>query len=394
MKCTIPRSGRLSRVVTSLVACWLTLACCGLLAGCDQPPGLVQALKRLGDRSSEWGSTGGSFDEGVALLSVPPIDKVASYGKAALPGLRRLLLKGTPAERWDAIIALGLIGPEAAEFEGALLDLARKPGTQKVAVLALARVAPGSKPFHELIHARFKAARPPYYIIVALGEALAPDTSKAVLARLLKLIGDRAGPSEVSGDAWARDPKAAVAAEEKNKIADAAAWALGRHGERASAAVSALLPYAETGEREYTLALYRIGTPKARAAVLRLARSKNPDVALPALWALGDVTPVPQAVWPILRAALSRADTEGAVFDAVRELGEAARPLIPDLLKLLTSSDSAFTRSHALDALSYTGALDPKARAAVVARLKDASKDIRAQARYLLDREAQSARGK
>ena len=371
------------RRTLAVLAALLVLA--GAAQAEEKPPGLEQALAGIGERSQIWGVGGGMCDHGVELLSLPPIRAVAHFGKAAVPALRTFLTSGTHAERWDAIVALGVIGPDAAAAKDELLAAAKVRNLEEAALLALVRVVPDAPEVLALARKRLAAKQVPYYAVLAAGTVLPPRTSPNEKAVLIRLAASRPAPEEVTSEAWQADQDAYESARARAKIADAAAWALGRHGKDAEPLIPMLEKHAAKGGYEYALALERIGTPKARAIVLRLALGGHDEAAAAAVTALGHTTPVAEASWPALRKALTRRGTQLAVFGAIERLGKAARPLVPDLLKMMETSESAWERDWAVISLWETRPIDKKSvRALIKRRREDPDADVRARATSIL----------
>ncbi len=361
----------------------LLVCVCLLVAvpGCEEDA-VEKALRGLGDRNSEYlAFRPPSMDRYIDRHALPPIERVAAFGARAVDGLAKLLKTGTTAQRWDAAIAAGLIGKEAAVLEGPLLACAAEPALEEAAVLALTYVAIKSQPFRNLVERRFKQEPPPAYVLFPCVFILSPF-SAADRARLIAYAKELPAAHETSIDAYKKDRKKARDAARRSTLARISAWALGYQRRRAAHEVPDLVEAAPRGGREYFTALSRIDTLAARDALLEFLKSKDEKTSLLALEALSSIDPAPAVVWPTLEAQLISKDPFGALL-IIEDMGDRAHRLMPRLLPLIARNE---TRWVALRTLATLGPLSAEARKALKPLLEAESDQVRRLAGYLLEK--------
>ncbi|HIQ19709.1 MAG TPA: hypothetical protein EYH34_00515 [Planctomycetes bacterium] len=270
--------------------------------------------------------------QGVPVLRCEAEIALAGFGRAAVPALRRLLDEGDPAVRRSAAAVLGRIGPPARR---AVPQLVRLLGDGQAAV-------------------RAEAARSLGYI----GHGT-PQTVSALIARL---------------------------EDDEPAVRIAAARALGRVGAASSEAARALARALQEADPELCCAaacgLARMG-PNACAASDALATvlgHKHPDTRAHALCALVGLGP--DAV-PLLTRALQDERSRLWALLGLAELGAAAEPAVPTVVKLL-EHEQADVRREALLSLASVGPPAAKAVTQVAQKLDDPDASVRHAAAYAL----------
>lgn len=186
----------------------------------------------------------------------------------------------------------------------------------------------GNAAVPELIDAlKFKQARP--YVVVLLGRQGA--AAQPAVGALSKLLND-----------------------ENPEVRREAVLALGRIGPGAKAAVPALIKrfnecFDCNGTECYSLAyaLGRIGSPEAAPVLLKAIGSRDQPLAIFGAWALVQIAPKDPATaaktLPLLVRGLHASEPRfrrGAA-EAIGQLGPAAKPALPELIKALKDEDAS-----------------------------------------------------
>lgn len=281
----------------------------------------------------------------LALVQFDPDDR--ELQKAVLPLLIEALSDPSPHVHSDAMQALALIGPPAAETVSALLGRADAE-TSRSAADALAEMGPAAASTvpalvtateHNDAEVRWHAAR-------ALGAIRArPELAVPALTRRLDDESEHVRAQAAYGlAAYGREARRAAAVL-ADRLSDpdpavrlAAAHALGAIGPDAASAVPALVKSLESGDGAVTLnaadALVRIGA----AAVPVLTRKLTDERLAPlAAHALGEIGPEARSSVSALVALLSGKDenTRREAILALANIGARAESAVPDLIRVL-----------------------------------------------------------
>ncbi len=166
--------------------------------------------------------------------------------------------------------------------------------------------------------------------------------------------------------------------------------ALEEIGAPAKEAVDPLLDVLTTGDPWlHTYAIHTLGRigPEARAAVTPLHRrlnDKNVFVRVEAAGALWRIDPRQEGVLPVLIAALDDPKGFAAAAEALAEIGTAARPAVPSLVRMLKDTDERW--SAGANALGRLGIPAPEALPLLKPKLRHASGRFRVLAAKALAR--------
>jgi HEAT repeat protein len=269
---------------------------------------------------------------------------LTEIGKPAVPTLVRLL------QREDVVywccVALGEIGPDAAEAAPALVDVLntnRQPEVRREAALALGAIGPSSS-----------ASVP------GLIEALA-NRSPTVVAGAAYALG-RIGPQARA----AETPLTRCAANSDPLVKTVCAWALAKidvdNDARKQAAITQLVTALKSHQPALrNAALFGLADLKpAPGAVLPAMREilHDPDksVAGTALYA---VSSFGDPAIPALTEALKRKELRPDAARILGQMGARASSATPALVEIVRTDENGRSRSEALMALGTTNA-DPK----------------------------------
>jgi HEAT repeat protein len=276
-------------------------------------------------------------------------------GSSVVPDLEAALKESDPAVRRGAAEVLGLMGPRAAAAVPALVKVLedRDPGTAIAAAQALARLDPAKAATAVAMLARlFKDKDEKLAGSVALVLAdFGPDARPAVpeVLAALKAKDEKLVRRSAFVLGRLRLPEA-VSALQSALMGSAAARpavaeALGRLGEAAQPALPELLAALKDPSLrpQAALAIVRIAPEKAAEAGRALAEDLAGDspARASALALLRTMPQVPAEVVPSLRPLLADRTTVRPALEAARRLeAKSAEALIPDLVALLSSTDS------------------------------------------------------
>ena len=169
---------------------------------------------------------------------------------------------------------------------------------------------------------------------------------------------------------------------------DAAARGLGEIGGRAGVAAlfEALRDASEAVRASAAQALVRVG-PAAGDVPALAGALDNPDgyVAAFAAWSLGNLGAAAEPAVPDLVRLLARDDTNAVVAAALARVGPAAKAAVPELVKALASDDDG-RRWRAARTLGRIGPAAEPAVAALTGALSDPNSVVRAHAARALGR--------
>jgi HEAT repeat protein len=326
-------------------------------------------------------------------------------GAVAVPDLVDALKE--PARCRFAAEVLGLMGPRAAAAVAALESLLgdRDPAVVLAAAGALVRIDPARATV--VVPAVVPLVlRPQEDLATAAALLLAglgPDAARAapVLVTALQAKDGRvvARAAHVLGRIRPAQPgviealKKGLSGPQKGR--PACARALGRMGRAAKPASGALIALLDQRRQQPTstlplfeqdlwaetaLALLRIDPDHSERAISELTTDleSGHDLARgPALAALARLRPLPPALLSALRPLLGDRQTAGRALIVLARLdGKQLRPLVPDLITLLSSTDAG-RRDGAIGVLARVG---PDALPAVEAALRSGSPLARAAA--------------
>jgi HEAT repeat protein/lysophospholipase L1-like esterase len=176
--------------------------------------------------------------------------------------------------------------------------------------------------------------------------------------------------------------------DESAGVRAAAARGLGEIGGRAGAAAlfEALRDASEAVRASAAQALVRVG-PAAGDVPALAGALDNPDgyVAAFAAWSLGNLGAAAEPAVPDLVRLLARDDTNAVVAGALARVGPAAKAAVPELVKALASDDDG-RRWRAARTLGRIGPAAEPAVAALTGALSDANGVVRAHAARALGR--------
>jgi HEAT repeat protein len=264
------------------------------------------------------------------------ISALVAIGKPALPALNQALTSQDWQIRYGAILAIGEMGPDAAESVGSLLNVFagnRNPDEQIAIIHSLGRTGPGNAEAMGLLASCLLVDSLRNYALRAFGE-MGASASPAV-PRILSILEDQdtqarfeaisalegIGPFEGVVDGIAgrlKDGEARVRLE--------AAKALGEFGPDAAGATSALAD--------------ALGDSEA-------------DVRQAAAKALGDIAPASAAAIPKLIRALgdSEPQTRREVANALGRFGSHASSSVSALQRIADSDEFDYVRNAARQAI-------------------------------------------
>jgi HEAT repeat protein len=318
---------------------------------------------------------------------------LASYGKEAVAGLRKVVAEGDPDSREGATAALGAIGPEAREAIAELTPLLKSemPRERVLAADAIARIDAGNKDILPVLKAALgeKEARVRQAALEAiqhlgpaaasltpdLGKAL-EDTDKDVAWHAADALG-AIGPAAVDAvPALAAAIKKCPDTKRNQAQLDLASdeyvtWrsieavrAIGPGAKEAVPALLAVLAKVKDIDAADTLSLIDPSRTEGLPALIEGAKSPFDNLREASLRALGRLGPRAREAIPAL---LERLPTETSTTSPLREALVRLGPVsVPALIQALEEKEQ---RLAALDVL---GRIGPAAKEAAPAMLKAA----------------------
>ncbi len=223
----------------------------------------------------------------------------------------------------------------------------------------------------------------------------APDTAAA--AAIAEVL-ERGSPSERQAAAWAlgvarSEAFAAALAkrareDESAGVRASASRALGEIGGRAfvSSLFEALRDPSEAVRASAAQALARLGpTAEDVTALAAALQSSDRYVSAFCAWSLGNLGAAAEPAVPDLVRALARDDTNAVVAGALARVGPAAKAAVPELVKALASEDDG-RRWRAARTLGRSGRAAEPAVEALTRALGDPTGVVRAPAARALGR--------
>jgi HEAT repeat protein len=320
-----------------------------ILKALDDPHAKTAAVFALGQFRKATGNAEAKIRQNVDS-SDQVLDAVSLWALARLhPDDKKLIAQTTqrlcetlksenPRARQAAARALGSLKPGVEIVLPAMVKAFQGASEETIHDALDTLASFGSAAVPELIGAlRFERARP--YVVVLLGQQGA--AAKPAVGALIKLLDD-----------------------DNTDVRREAVLALGRIGPDARAAVPALIRrFTECFEREgadcygVTYALGRIGSHEAVPVLLKAIEGQDESLAMFGAWALAQIEPKDPATaaktLPLLVRGLHNPEAKfrrGAA-EALKQLGPAAKPAVPELQKALKDEDAS-VRSVVEDAIA------------------------------------------
>jgi HEAT repeat protein len=366
---------------------WVALGRCGSAANQGLTGSEIQARLAQAARSCRY-----KTNDGGAVFHA-----LGQMGTPALPALSVAMKDQDPLVRWQAVEALGRIGPPAASMLGAVRLAMDDPNgeVRYAASEVLAKIAPESTATLERLIDALKDNRVHQgtaRALAGMGAAALPDIVKTL---------EHGDANQRSGAAWAlgmmaSDAKPAVTAlieaarqPDDLNLAWWAVWSLGEIGADAADAVPVLLDRikddpSDRDSQRAIVALVKIGAA-AVPALAQFVDTAEPEVRLRAALALSNIGRNAGSALPCLIHALTSDDVTlcRAAARAIGAIGPQAIEAIPPLILKLRSADDE-TRAAACESL---GRIGPEAMSAVprlIDLLRDRNEDVRNSACYAL----------
>lgn len=342
-------------------------------------------------------------DEEVRQQGATGLARLGSRAETAVDALAAALKDRNATVRQHVAYTLAQIGPEARP---AVLALAAalhddQAVVRQLAAQALSVIGPAAKAAVPALLIALKDAEAGVRLsaVEALGNIgpAAKDTVPALLTVLDKGDNGPVPPGRFGrfGAPFAQ-PFASPRYLSPASARQLAAEALGRIGPDARAAVPALFKLLKDGgslEGTAAAALRGIGKPAVPALVEGL---QHGGLRLVCIETLGSIGAAPAKAVAVMMESLSAREDRlrrQSAF-ALGQLGEAAKPAVPALIKVLTTADNgAGLRGLAAQALGEIGPGGAAAVTSLRAALKDADPFVRHRAAYALGRIGPKAKG-
>ena len=149
--------------------------------------------------------------------------------------------------------------------------------------------------------------------------------------------------------------------DEGDHVAERAAESLEWLGPRSAPAVPQLIAALESPDYfvrwNAAGALGAIGPASEPAipALIKAADDENGNVRREAVAALSDLALQPNRVIPVLAAKVTDPVVDARALTGLKTFGEASRPAIPEVIKVLKTADEYYTRASAAETLSAIG---------------------------------------
>ena len=297
--------------------------------GCIGAPAIPSLIEALGDETRP-----------RALFAL------AKMGEIAVPPLAEVLKHENPRARWQAAEALGYIGPKAKE--------------------ALPALAKALEDKDKIL--RRKSAR----AMASMGSVAVPAIIDLLDNRSARVRAGAASALQNPCGLWKQSVAALIKTlgDEDVMVRTASADALAEIGPLAKDAVSALTKACEDKDDSVGVAaakaLGRIGPAAEEAvpALCSLLRTQNGEAARLTVVSLGQIGVATEDVVSTLLSVLTKQRTfeTSYIFNTFYWFGPQAKEAVPDLVRIMETSQSWADRRDAAMALSWIG---PPAEAAV-----------------------------
>ena len=342
--------------------------------GKDAAPAIVELAKVLSGK----------------ITTIHPVaaDALVKIGGSAVAEVQKVLNDKDPDARKRALRILGRIGPSASP---AVLEISRlaKDDPDKeaklVAVQVLGEIGPGAASAIPVLKASLEdrslrdAAQSS--LVRIGGVSVGPFTEglkssepevRLAAAKALRELGEKAEAAVPALIASIKDPDRDVRTQ--------AVFALGRIGPKAKAAVPALVDALEDEPLQGAIssALITIGPEASIPALGKAIKDKRPQVRRAAVGMASLFRGESEKILPELVFALQDDALRVDAVRAIGAMGPKAEKAVPDVLKAL----NAYERSPGVygEAITALQRIGPKAVPALIATLKDKKRDIRAAA--------------
>ncbi len=309
----------------------------------------------------------------VRQAAIPALGDIGPYAKPALSELRRILIEGNDSERKAAVYSLGKIGFESAPASKEMIELLRlnEEELEKAVAWALGVIGP------DVLDALIKGTSDPHSGV------------KRGCLQAIGNMGSVAIPAMEHLINSLKDDDPGVRLEGAKAIGNL------RAAPEITACISSLSETLNDPDPDvrWTVAeaLRKIGTDEAMSAwssyetidtiEARMKQLTNEDKAirLSAAEALFSILEKDSEVdFKIIKKALR--DTYYkvpiALCDALSKMEEAALPILPELLELCESDETAL-RVSALTTIGKIGASDDQTLEKIVPYLEDTDKEVR-----------------
>jgi HEAT repeat protein len=322
---------------------------------------------------------------------------LASYGKEAIPGLRKVVGEEDPAILEDALLTLGAIGPEAKEALAEVTPLLKstQPQVRIQAAAAIQRIDPTNKDFLPVLKNAL-AEKEPALRQVALDAikqvgpgavALVPELAKALEDEDRNVAWRAADALAAIGPGAVKATEALAAVIKKcpdskrnqeqvfldspeyvTQRAIDALRAIGPDAKAAAPALVAVLEKVKDLEAADTLSVLDPTRSEGLATLIENARSSVSNFSETALRAIGRLGVTAKPAVPALIERLSGdASLSSPVKEALIRLGPVA---VPALIQALAD------RGQRLGALEVLSKIGPQAKEAAPAMLKASEAEL------------------